>query len=65
MTRASSVDPFNTPNEIVGTPVKRRTRASIAPVQQTLTEEQETNDKTPQDLNNTAVDIDGNSGTKF
>ncbi|XP_058803131.1 dentin sialophosphoprotein-like [Phymastichus coffea] len=64
VTRASSVDPINTPNEFIGTPSNRkRTRTSVVPVEQTVKEE-EVENETGESSNNTIVEIDGDSGTE-
>jgi hypothetical protein len=63
VTRSSSVDPIGNLNDSVGTPVKRRTRASIVPTQPTVTEDEEIKNQDSGSLESNLLEInDDNSG---
>lgn len=65
VTRASSVDPVINLNESVGTPVKRRTRASLIPAEPTVPEEQSEKTKAQKSLENTVVELDEEESGKM
>ncbi|XP_011504704.1 PREDICTED: MATH and LRR domain-containing protein PFE0570w-like [Ceratosolen solmsi marchali] len=60
VTRSSSVDPIGNLNDSLGTPVKRRTRASIVPTQPTVTEDEEIKNIDSKSLQNTVIEINEN-----